>query len=93
MFRLRRKGTLAVLVLTVVALTFIVSLSASASTIISPDGWGWQNPLPQGNHLWGTWGSSASDVYAVGDYGTILHYDGSGWGAMDSGTTQDLRGV
>jgi hypothetical protein len=40
-----------------------------------PD-WTWQNPLPQGNPLWGVWGSSGSDVFAVGDWGTVLHYDG-----------------
>ena len=27
--------------------------------------------------LWGVWGSSGSDVFAVGGPGTILHYDGS----------------
>jgi hypothetical protein len=29
--------------------------------------------------LYGVWGSSASDVFAVGWNGTILHYDGSTW--------------
>jgi hypothetical protein len=38
--------------------------------------WKWQNPLPQGNKLYGVWGSSEGDVYAVGGYGTILHYGG-----------------
>ncbi len=37
--------------------------------------WTWQNPLPQGNSLRDVWGSSGSDVFAVGDGGTILHYD------------------
>ena len=36
------------------------------------------------------WGSSGSDVFAVGDSGTILHYDGSQLVAHDSGT-QRLR--
>ena len=39
------------------------------------------------------WGSSGSDVFAVGEDGTILHYDGSGWSAMSSGTTNELYGV
>ncbi len=39
------------------------------------------------------WGSSASDVFTVGDGGTILHSDGSSWSAMSSGTTNYLRGV
>ena len=34
-------------------------------------------------HLNGVWGSSGSDVFAVG--GTILHYDGSSWSSMESG--------
>jgi len=32
--------------------------------------WTWQNPLPQGNALLDVWGSSASDVFTVGDGGT-----------------------
>ena len=66
--------------------------SASAATVVSADGWGWQNPHPQANELYGVWGSSASDVFAVGDGGTILHYDGSAWSAMSSGTTADSYG-
>jgi len=39
------------------------------------------------------WGSSSADVFAVGDGGTILHYDGSTWNPMQSGTIQILRGI
>jgi hypothetical protein len=39
------------------------------------------------------WGSSSTDVFAVGSKGTILHYDGSSWNRMNSGTTYLLRGV
>ena len=41
-----------------------------------------------GHHraLTGVWGSSASDVFAVGCRGTILHYDGTSWRPLDSGT-------
>jgi len=41
-------------------------------------------------YLLGVWGTSASDVFAVGDGGTILHYNGSAWSPMSSGTTDDL---
>lgn len=34
--------------------------------------------------LQGVWGSSASDVYAVGSGGTILHYNGSAWSTVTS---------
>jgi hypothetical protein len=33
---------------------------------------------PTGQNLLDIWGTSGSDVYAVGD-GGILHYDGSTW--------------
>ena len=43
--------------------------------------------------LYGVWGTSATNVYAVGTDGTILRYDGTSWAAMTSGTTQELRAV
>ena len=43
--------------------------------------------------LSGVWGSSGEDVFAVGAFGTILHYDGTAWSLMDSGTTEGLYGV
>ena len=39
------------------------------------------------------WGSAANDVFAVGNGGTILHYNGIAWSAMTSGTTENLSGV
>jgi hypothetical protein len=49
--------------------------------------------VPKDYTLYGVWGSSGSDVFAVGHSGTILHYDGTGWSAMISGTRNSLRGV
>lgn len=43
--------------------------------------------------LRGVWGSSGNDVFAVGDAGTILHYNGFTWSAVSSGTTRNLAGV
>jgi hypothetical protein len=43
--------------------------------------------------LLGVWGSSATDVYAVGETGTMLHYDGVNWSAVESGTEVDLYGI
>jgi len=45
------------------------------------------------NNLNGLWGSSGSDVFAVGDSGTILHYDGTAWSAVASPTTDNLNGI
>jgi hypothetical protein len=39
------------------------------------------------------WGSAPDDIYAVGFAGNILHYDGSSWQKMESGTTENLEGV
>jgi hypothetical protein len=39
------------------------------------------------------WGVDNENVFAVGDEGTILHYDGVSWTQMNSGTTQNLRGI
>jgi hypothetical protein len=63
------------------------------SPVCSADGWCWQNPLPQGNPLHSIWGASAADVFAVGEAGTILRYDGASWSAMPSGTAARLMGV
>ena len=43
--------------------------------------------------LMGVWGASSAAVFTVGNSGTILFYDGSGWTRMETGTTSDLRAV
>ena len=47
---------------------------------------------PPSDSLSDVWGTSSSDVYAVGWGGTILHYDGHAWEEMPSGTTEGLSG-
>ena len=51
-------------------------------------------PVPNGldrrHALTAVWGSSATDVWAVGSGGTILRNDGSGWKPVASGTTETL---
>ena len=42
------------------------------------------------NNLRGLWGSGPNDVWAAGDKGTILHFDGKAWALSPSGTTEDL---
>lgn len=58
--------------------------------ICSADRWCWHNPLPQGNDLNGIWGTGPNNIWAVGGAGTLLHFDGTAWRAVNSGTTQDL---
>lgn len=48
-------------------------------------GWCWQHPLPQGNDFKSVWGTSEQDIWAVGEHGTIYHYDGSDWSSVPSG--------
>jgi len=70
-----------------------------ADSRIAPDGEGgaifaWEQIPASGDAgLNGIWGFSASDIYSVGDMGTILHYDGIDWSTMESGTTEDLFDV
>jgi hypothetical protein len=46
------------------------------------------------DHLLDVWGSGASDIYAVGYNGRILHSTGNGdWTPLVSGTAHHLRGV
>jgi len=51
--------------------------------------WNCLNPTPKGENLNDFWGSSESNVFAVGDNGTILHFDGEYWSAMDSNVPYD----
>ena len=43
--------------------------------------------------LLGVWARSPTDVFAVGEGGAIVHFDGTSWQPMSSGTTRTLRGV
>ncbi len=61
-------------------------------------GWNLQynpDPDPNANQLRAVWGASGSDVFAVGDIGTILHTTDSGstWTPMTSGTGVNIYGV
>jgi hypothetical protein len=47
--------------------------------VCSVHGWCWAGPVPVGNAMNDVWGTSASDVWAVGEAGTVMHFDGAGW--------------
>ncbi len=55
--------------------------------------WCWTNPLPQGNALRAVWANALSDVWAVGDRGTTLHFDGVDWVAEPVSARLFLTGV
>ena len=51
------------------------------------------NPQPGAGALYGVWGTSATNVFAVGAGGRILHFDGSSWSSMTSPTGARLSRV
>ncbi|MEI6127715.1 MAG: PKD domain-containing protein, partial [Pseudomonadota bacterium] len=56
----------------------------------------WKDVTPAGvstETLFAVWGSSPSDVYAVGNSGTVLHYNGTAWSAETSNTTAQLLSI
>jgi hypothetical protein len=57
------------------------------------DGWCWAHPLPEGNTLLAVWGAASADVWAVGERGAILHWDGQRWSPVASPTQEFLRCV
>lgn len=60
---------------------------------ICPNGFCFKNPSTGGNTIRGLWGSGDKDIWAVGDYGTILHYDGKIWSLVPSPTQANLKAV
>ncbi|MBN9163327.1 MAG: hypothetical protein BGO98_41665 [Myxococcales bacterium 68-20] len=43
--------------------------------------------------LFGVWGSSDKDVWAVGSAGTVIHWDGTAWTGVPLGRKETMRGV
>lgn len=65
-------------------------------TLLHYDGAAWTTvPLPtlqkaNVNALFKVWGTDATNVYAVGQRGTVLHYDGTQWNEELVGASDDL---
>ncbi|MFC1978742.1 WD40/YVTN/BNR-like repeat-containing protein [Chloroflexota bacterium] len=86
------KNSRLVLVLSLIILCVGLPIASPVPATADEDTWSAMTSCTDVS-LWGMWGSSSSDVFAVGDSGTIIHYDGSSWSSMESGTTADLRGI
>jgi hypothetical protein len=69
---------------TIVANSGTATWTAQASGTTNDLRWLWGEPAPAGY---------TGDAYAVGDNGTILHYNGTQWTPMWSGLTSTLRTV
>ena len=52
-------------------------------------GWCWLYPLPQGNNLTAVGASSPNDVWAAGNFGMAMHYDGVTWTRVDMDANSD----
>jgi hypothetical protein len=72
-----------------------VTVVGNRGTVLRFDGTRWtRQSTPTTEHLWGVWGASANDLWAVGGTGqfdgvpTILHYDGASWSAVTIPTIQ-----
>lgn len=57
------------------------------------EGFCWVHPTPQGNPLRAIWGSGRNDVWAVGDRGTVIHWNGQSFEDRSPGSLRDLRGI
>jgi hypothetical protein len=63
------------------------------AAVCSPGEFCWQSPLPQGHTIRALWATSASDQWAVGDQGLILHWDGRSWAGLPSGLSFGLHAL
>ncbi|MEZ4338424.1 MAG: hypothetical protein R3B82_17520 [Sandaracinaceae bacterium] len=74
-------------------------LADGVPTLLHYDGSAWTSveipPLtPSGvRALFKVWGSSATDVYAVGQIGVMIHYDGASWTEVRTGAADDLVAI
>jgi hypothetical protein len=85
----RKKLQIGFLVISSLAFIFLVSLSVSASDFSM-----WTSMSSNTtSDLHSIWGVTSTDVFAIGNSGTIIHYDGSKWASMSSNTTDDLHSI
>ena len=73
----------------------IVIIFLSLASQIFPQGWFWQNPIPQGNRLQDLYTFSLNTAIAVGDAGTVIKTTdgGESWTSQTSGVGNRLTSV
>jgi photosystem II stability/assembly factor-like uncharacterized protein len=78
-------------ILLLILALMVTQTSLSCTALAAPE----KNFLAMSNpateNLNAVWGTAANSVYAVGNKGTILHYNGTSWSSMASGTTTNLE--
>ena len=74
-------------------LTLILLFSLSSQNCFSQ--WQWQNPMPQGNILFGSFYLNENTGWACGDGGTIIRTTNGGlnWTVTPTQTKQSIRSV
>jgi hypothetical protein len=69
------------------------SSSSSSGGATTQAQWVWQSDVPSTGQLNAVWASGPADVWAAGDDGLLLHYDGSAWSLASSGTISHIRAL
>src|SRR3954447_26431840 len=90
------RGSALLLLLALLTPAAAPQVDAQNQPVTTGDGaWTWQNPQPQGNDLWGVRFADASNGWAVGRRGLVMHTgDGSNsWQIQDGATTEDLFAI
>lgn len=67
----------------------VVTVTVRSSGLVTD----WGEEYSAESSLNAVWGASPDDVFAVGDGGLILHFDGAAWRVMSSGHDGDLGHV
>ncbi len=65
---------------------------SDSSTVYRYDETHWSDMIAMGQ-LRDVWGSSPDDLFVVGDAGRVIHYNGTLWAPMESGTAINLESV
>jgi len=55
--------------------------------------WRWMNPASEGVTLSDVWGPSANNLFATGQQGVVLRYNGTAWRVTQTPTTANLTAV
>ncbi|HAS04340.1 MAG TPA: hypothetical protein DCR71_01020 [Dehalococcoidia bacterium] len=73
----------------------VIVLITSGGAGVSADGMASWSLMDSGTSadLNAVWGADNTHVFAAGDSGTIMRYDGASWSSMASATTADLYGI
>lgn len=70
-----------------------LDVEMKAVQICGRAGFCWERPLPSGRTIRSIWGANEQDIWAVGDSGLAMHFDGEAWEVVETGTEEDFTKV